>query len=90
MKYRALKSFYGDLGSVRRNQILTLDDSRTLETLLKRKLLVAVGNEADDGLDKLTIGKLKELATKRELDLAGARTKPDILAALRAVPPAQE
>lgn len=90
MKYRALKSFYGDLGSIRRNQILTLDASRTLDTLLKRNLLVAVGDEASDGLDKLTIGKLKELATKREIDLAGARTKLDILAALRAAPPAQE
>lgn len=89
MKYRALKSFFGDLGSIRRNQIVIDPESRigkkTLDELVdKRKLLVRVGDESSDGLDKLTVGKLKELAAKREIDLGSARTKPAILEAIRA------
>ena len=40
--------------------------------------------EVDDGLDKLTRAELDALAADRAVDVAGAKTKGDVIAALRA------
>lgn len=37
--YIAKRSFYGDLGSVRRRQVLKIGDSRLAEQLLSKKLI---------------------------------------------------
>lgn len=46
MKYRATRSFYGDLGSVRRNQELMIADERLAKALLAKSLIVRLNDQA--------------------------------------------
>ncbi|MDR3561900.1 MAG: HI1506-related protein [Negativicutes bacterium] len=69
------------------------DDRFTPEELarLKAEPLLIVEEVPDvsavvegDPLDSLTVAKLKEYAGEKQIDLGDAKTKPDILAAIKA------
>jgi hypothetical protein len=87
--YRATRSFYGDLGNFRRNQIVELDPSdKTVKELITKELLSTdlgdkrVGDAAPS-LDKMTVDQLKAHAFSNNIDLGSATKKDEILAVIQ-------
>ncbi len=103
-KYRATRSFYGDLGNFRRNQIVEFDPSdKTVKELLTKELLTtdlnvtrrpgkalgAAEPKAEKKLEDMTVDQLKALAAEKNIDLGDATKKADIVAAIQlAIEPA--
>lgn len=97
-KFRATRSFYGDLGNFRRNQIVELDaGDKTVKELVSKELLTTdlevsrrpgkpvggVKPKAEKKLEDLNVEQLKAFAAKNNIALGDATKKADILAAIQ-------
>lgn len=94
--FRATRSFFGDLGNFRRNQVVELDPTdKTVKELITKELLSEDTNvpdrrakapastePSDQKLEDLTIDQLKALAAEKQIDLGDAKKHAEIVAVI--------